>query len=179
MVPVNRNRLCVGLLSWQLAAHTFSSSSRDMGSLVSDTPWSCLLEFIYWDPVSPLRFPRTEILWCAVGFWRPFAITATCPNSLPVMGWMVALQKTLPMPYAQNLCISPYVQEKQFFFPFLVIPYCVFLPCVSPSLLTQNTWLLTLLVTECVCVCVCGGGGSSHHAIICDTIWVSSNSTRF
>lgn len=91
---------------------------------------------------------------------------------------MVAPQKILPMPYAQNLCISPYVQETLSFFSFLVLPYCVFLPCVSPSLLTQTTGLLTPLVTECVCVCVWGGPHTMQFSVTpsgCPQIQLDSN----
>ena len=64
--------------------------------------------------------------------------------------------------YKQNV-----IEKQPSLFPFyvgknLVLPHCVFLLCVSPLLLTQNTSFLTLLVPKPVEV-------FPHNKQLCDT----------
>ena len=69
---------------------------------------------------------------------------------------------TFPKPYNYTMVIK---KEKTQF------STCVFLPCESPLLLTQNTSLLMLLVTKRF--------SSPHQAILFDTSQVSCNLTQF
>lgn len=95
---------------------------------------------------------------------------------------MVFPQKTPLIPYPQNLWISPYIKEKLFFFlcrkkkPSSSLLHVCSL-CISFS--TDTEHFASDAYGQQTCMYEWVGRGYSHHAILCDTIWVSCNSTQF